>query len=71
MTGGDTAKAVSFGLGVSGFQIMDEIETGVPIVQMIGDHALFAVTKAGAFGSEEIFVKAIDRILQMQQRVQK
>ncbi|AEI43743.1 four-carbon acid sugar kinase family protein [Paenibacillus mucilaginosus] len=52
LTGGDTAKAVCRELGVSGIQLLREVEPGIPLGRLIGDIPLPVVTKAGAFGGE-------------------
>jgi uncharacterized protein YgbK (DUF1537 family) len=59
LTGGDTAKAVCRHLGVSGMQLLKELEPGVPISRLAGAGGLFAVTKAGAFGTKETLVHAL------------
>ncbi|SDZ65692.1 Uncharacterized conserved protein YgbK, DUF1537 family [Evansella caseinilytica] len=63
LTGGDTAKQVCTSIGAAGIQLLDEIETGIPLGKLIGRHEIHAVTKAGAFGTEETFIKAA-KILQ-------
>lgn len=55
LTGGDTAKAVMEAIGASGLRLMGEIEPGIPTGMLLGTASLAVVTKAGAFGSEEIF----------------
>lgn len=52
LTGGDTAKAVCRHLGVSGIQLIKEIEPGIPLGKLVGNKPLWVVTKAGAFGNE-------------------
>lgn len=59
LTGGDTAKQVCTQLGVSGIQLFDEIEVGVPVGRLMGQHTSYAVTKAGAFGTERTFERAM------------
>lgn len=59
LTGGDTAKAVCRHLGVSGMQLLKELEPGVPICRLAGAGGLFAVTKAGAFGTKDTLVHAL------------
>lgn len=49
-TGGETALALLDALGVTGIQMIDEIEPGVPIGLTRGALAIPVVTKAGAFG---------------------
>ncbi|MGJ9384184.1 four-carbon acid sugar kinase family protein [Salipaludibacillus sp. CF4.18] len=63
LTGGDTAKQVCQSIEVNGIQLIDEIETGVPIGKLIGRNNIYAVTKAGAFGTEDTFMKST-KILQ-------
>ncbi|GAA0363284.1 four-carbon acid sugar kinase family protein [Bacillus horti] len=62
MTGGDTAKQICDQIGVTGIHLIDEVETGVPIGQLIGRYPIYAVTKAGAFGSEATFTLSKERI---------
>ncbi|MDF2814866.1 MAG: hypothetical protein K0Q81_1066 [Paenibacillus sp.] len=52
LTGGDTAKAVCRHLGVSGIQLIREIEPGIPLGKLVGNTSLWVVTKAGAFGND-------------------
>ncbi|WP_159881917.1 four-carbon acid sugar kinase family protein [Paenibacillus puerhi] len=63
LTGGDTARQVSLQWGAARFELLDEVESGVPLGILAGaGSAIYAVTKAGAFGSDEALVKAINRI---------
>ncbi|MDC3417568.1 four-carbon acid sugar kinase family protein [Aquibacillus salsiterrae] len=59
LTGGDTAKQVCMSIGTTGIQLLDEIETGVPLGQLIGKYSLYSVTKAGAFGTKDTFIHAM------------
>ncbi|WP_179232862.1 four-carbon acid sugar kinase family protein [Paenibacillus rigui] len=59
LTGGDTAKAVCRHLGVSGIELMAEVEPGIPLGRLIGAGHLPAVTKAGAFGQTESLLRAM------------
>lgn len=59
LTGGDTAKAVCKHLGVHGFELLDEVEAGIPYGTLLGDVSLMAVTKAGAFGTNQSLVHAM------------
>lgn len=59
MTGGDTAKQVCSLLGSTEFQLIGEVETGVPIGRMTGKQALSAVTKAGGFGTDRALLNAM------------
>jgi D-threonate/D-erythronate kinase len=61
LTGGDTARAVCRHLGVSGIQLVGEVEPGLPLGWLVGQNLprLLAVTKAGAFGSQQTLVHAV------------
>jgi uncharacterized protein YgbK (DUF1537 family) len=58
LTGGDTAKAVCRRLGVHGVRLLRELEPGVPLGRLSGPDEIYAVTKAGAFGTPETLIKA-------------
>lgn len=62
LTGGETAKAVCRRLGVTGMQLLAEIEPGVPLGRLVGGSDLLAVTKAGAFGTANTLVHAHRRL---------
>lgn len=62
MTGGDTAKKICDKWNVAGFELHDELETGVPISSFIGIDEFFAITKAGGFGQNRVFIDAIERL---------
>lgn len=62
LTGGDTAKAISKQLGVQGIRLVEELEPGIPLGQLIGPYSLSAVTKAGAFGTDQSLVHAYKRL---------
>jgi len=63
LTGGDTARAVCRHLGVSGLDLVADVEPGVPLGRLIGPTmAPLAVTKAGAFGSDQALVRARDQL---------
>jgi uncharacterized protein YgbK (DUF1537 family) len=63
LTGGDTARAVCRHLGATGLELLAEVEPGVPLGRLVGQTDLLAVTKAGAFGSEQALVRARDQLL--------
>ena len=63
LTGGDTAKQVSNCLNVHTFELIDEVETGVPVGILHGERPIYGVTKAGGFGSGNVLAEAI-KILQ-------
>ncbi|WP_145040303.1 four-carbon acid sugar kinase family protein [Paenibacillus sp. Y412MC10] len=62
MTGGDTAKQICMQWSISGFELLDELEIGVPISKFIGIDDLYVVTKAGGFGKPDVFIHAIQTI---------
>ncbi|MFJ5624300.1 four-carbon acid sugar kinase family protein [Peribacillus loiseleuriae] len=62
MTGGDTAKQICTLWDVKGFELLDELEIGVPISKFLGNDDLYVVTKAGGFGSEDVFIHAITKL---------
>lgn len=47
---------------VTGFQLYDELEVGVPISTFIGVKGLFAITKAGGFGQEDVLIHSIEKL---------
>lgn len=63
MTGGDTAKQVCKMLGCAEMELDDELETGVPIGRLqsdrLGGRTLYAVTKAGGFGTDSIWIQVL------------
>jgi len=62
LTGGDTAKYVCSQIGAAGFELIDEIEPGVPMAKLIHESEMYVVTKAGAFGSENTLMQAIHHL---------
>ncbi|MGG0789103.1 four-carbon acid sugar kinase family protein [Peribacillus simplex] len=62
MTGGDTAKQICNLWDVKGFELLDELEIGVPISKFLGNDAIYVVTKAGGFGSEDVFIHALNKL---------
>ncbi|MGE7758887.1 four-carbon acid sugar kinase family protein [Peribacillus sp. NPDC097895] len=62
MTGGDTAKQICNLWDVKGFELLDELEIGVPISRFLGNEAIYVVTKAGGFGTENVFIHAMRKL---------
>jgi len=62
VTGGDTAKAVCGQLGATGIHIWDEVEPGIALGQLAGDHEILMVTKAGAFGTPHSLIRAVEAL---------
>jgi uncharacterized protein YgbK (DUF1537 family) len=58
LTGGDTAKAICHHLGAKGIHILKEIEPGIPLARLIGNHELFIIIKAGGFGNADTIIHA-------------
>ncbi len=59
LTGGDTAKQFCRFAGMEKFRLQGEVETGVPIGLFSGANEVYGVTKAGGFGSEDVFVRTL------------
>jgi uncharacterized protein YgbK (DUF1537 family) len=66
LTGGDIAVAVCAALGATGIRVVREVATGVPLGELQGGRraGLKVVTKAGAFGSDEVLIKALEALQQ-------
>ncbi len=62
LTGGDTAKQVCMQLGVTGFHLIAEVETGIPLGRTIGSRPMYAITKAGAFGTDLSLLNSIQKL---------
>lgn len=64
LTGGDTADAVCTAMGMTGVQVVSEVQPGIPAASGIGGRGdgLRLVTKAGGFGDELAIVQSIDFI---------
>ncbi|MEW9671444.1 four-carbon acid sugar kinase family protein [Ammoniphilus sp. 3BR4] len=63
-TGGDIAFRFCHHMEVKALRILDEVEPGIPLSQIIGGSGdgLPIVTKAGAFGNPSSFVNAVNKI---------
>jgi uncharacterized protein YgbK (DUF1537 family) len=61
-TGGDTACALLWNLGVHGIRLVDEIEPGVPLGMTLGQLSIPVVTKAGAFGDAGTLRRCLERL---------
>lgn len=64
LTGGDTAYRICKVLNAAGLIIIGEVETGIPMAQMIKKtgSALPVVTKSGAFGKRDSLLRAVHAI---------
>lgn len=61
-TGGETALAVLDALGVTGVQMIEEIEPGVPLGRTRGALAIPVITKAGAFGDAGTLARCLSHL---------
>jgi len=59
LTGGDTAKQFCNAEQIRRFELIGEVDAGVPFGRLIGKKELYAVTKAGGFGSDHILVRSL------------
>jgi uncharacterized protein YgbK (DUF1537 family) len=61
ITGGSTAISILREMGANGIEVFGEVESGVPWGRVYGGeyHGLPVITKAGAFGSSEVFIKSL------------
>lgn len=66
LTGGETARATLMRLGVHGIRLIDEVEPGVPLGVSVGAFARPVITKAGAFGGAETFLRCLDRLASLE-----
>lgn len=62
LTGGDTAKQVCLNLGALQIDLIDEVETGVPLGKIHAGHEIRVVTKAGGFGSDEVLIHSLNTL---------
>lgn len=61
LTGGDIAYQVLQQLGVTRMEIVGEVEEGLPLC-VADDPSCTVVTKAGAFGTDQALVRAMERV---------
>jgi uncharacterized protein YgbK (DUF1537 family) len=61
LTGGDTARQVCNHTGIQRFEVIGEMETGIPFGTMIdtGDREFYVITKAGGFGTEQTLIRSL------------
>lgn len=66
LTGGDTALNFCRAMGVPGLHIIEEVEPGIPAVNILGGRLAgrLLVTKAGGFGKKDSLLKALRYIEQ-------
>ena len=56
VTGGETARAVLAGFGITNLRLVAEVQPGVPLALSHDAQCLPVITKAGAFGDENTFL---------------
>lgn len=61
-TGGETALALLNAMGVTGIQMVEEVEPGVPLGRTRGALAIPVVTKAGAFGDAGTLARCLSHL---------
>lgn len=62
LTGGDTAKQVCRHLSDVEIKLIDEVENGVPLGRTPGESGRYIITKAGAFGSDQVLVRSVNTL---------
>lgn len=62
LTGGDTAKQVCRHLSDVEIKLIDEVENGVPLGRTQGESGRYIITKAGAFGSDQVLVRSVNTL---------
>ncbi len=62
LTGGDTAKAVCQQLNFTQFELLNEVETGIPIAKELNQTGIYVVTKSGSFGGEMALVNCLQTL---------
>lgn len=69
-TGGETARALLSAMNVTALKVIEEIESGVPLLTAAhAGRTLPVVTKAGGFGQPDTLYRAWQRLAAMQQAV--
>ena len=64
LTGGDIAVHICRAIGADSIEVISEIDTAIPLGYVQGKNLdkLFVVTKAGAFGKHDAFIKSVKAI---------
>ncbi len=64
LTGGDIAVHICKAIGADSIEVISEIDTAIPLGYIKGKNLdkLFVVTKAGAFGKPDAFIKSVKAI---------
>ncbi len=59
LTGGATAKAICRKMGGVAIRIIKEVESGIPLCQLLGSKDVLLVIKAGAFGNSKSLINSL------------
>ena len=59
LTGGDIAKSVCTSLESTEFELLSQLEAGIPVGKLHGKYDLIGITKAGSFGNENTLLNAL------------
>lgn len=59
VTGGDVFGAIVDRLGVTSLEVLQELEPGIPVCKINSSNPVIAISKAGGFGSPDVFLKAL------------
>lgn len=59
LMGGDTARQVCVELGVKELELIDVVEEGSPLIRLIDEQTIYAMTKSGSFGDERILQRML------------
>jgi 3-dehydrotetronate 4-kinase len=62
VAGGETSGAVASSLDLGALTIGQEIDPGVPVLLSQGEKPIALALKSGNFGSDDFFVKALERM---------
>lgn len=62
VAGGDTSSIVCQRLGLEKHEVLEEIQTGVPLSLSTGRQPIVTVLKSGNFGTEDFILQAISRL---------
>lgn len=66
--GGNTSNAICKRLGIEGFLIVDEIDTGLPSCLSLTENPLLIILKSGSFGKLDFLQRSLDYFASLQNR---
>ncbi|WP_208587722.1 four-carbon acid sugar kinase family protein [Gracilibacillus suaedae] len=62
LTGGDTAQQVFEKLQIKDYQLIGELELGVPVGKIAKHNEMITITKAGSFGTDHVMTNALQQL---------